>query len=69
LSRLELRVVELAGIDKIAGNEVPMQKKYIVRLTDQERKERMEVVKKPKGTSQKVRRAQILLEADADGPN
>ncbi len=27
------------------------------------------VVKKLKGTSQKVRRAQILLKADADGPN
>lgn len=46
-----------------------MQKKYIVRLTDQERSELQSVVKKLKGTSQKVRRAQILLKADADGPN
>ena len=46
-----------------------MQKKYIVRLTDQERDELMTVVKKLKGTSQKVRRAQILLKADAHGPN
>jgi hypothetical protein len=46
-----------------------MQKKYIVRLTDQERSELAEVVKKLKGTSLKVRRAQILLKADADGPN
>jgi len=46
-----------------------MQKKYIVRLTDEERDELREVVKKLKGTSQKVRRAQILLKADADGPN
>jgi hypothetical protein len=46
-----------------------MQKKYIVRLTDQERGELVAVVKKLKGTSQKVRRAQILLKADADGPN
>lgn len=46
-----------------------MQKKYIVRLTDQERSELATVVKKLKGTSQKVRRAQILLKADADGPN
>ena len=46
-----------------------MQKKYIVRLTDQERNELQEVVKKLKGTSQKVRRAQVLLKADADGPN
>jgi len=46
-----------------------MQKKYVVRLTDQERNELQDVVKKLKGTSQKVRRAQILLKADADGPN
>jgi Homeodomain-like domain len=46
-----------------------MQKKYVVRLTDQERNELQEVVRKLKGTSQKVRRAQILLKADADGPN
>jgi hypothetical protein len=46
-----------------------MQKKYIVRLTDEERKVLREVVKKLKGTSQKVRRAQVLLMADADGPN
>ena len=46
-----------------------MQKKYIVRLTDEERKVLREVVKKLKGTSQKVRRAQVLLKADADGPN
>lgn len=46
-----------------------MQKKYIVRLTDQERSELVQVVRKLKGTSQKVQRAQILLKADADGPN
>jgi hypothetical protein len=45
-----------------------MQKKYIVRLTDMERATLTEVVKKLKGSSQKVRRAQILLKADADGP-
>ena len=45
-----------------------MQKKYVVRLTDEEREELGRVVKKLKGTSQKVRRAQILLKADADGP-
>src|SRR5215813_11867755 len=45
-----------------------MQKKYIVRLTDAERATLLEVVKKLKGSSQKVRRAQILLKADADGP-
>jgi Homeodomain-like domain len=46
-----------------------MQKVYVVRLTDQERSELQVVIKKLKGTSQKVRRAQILLKADADGPN
>ena len=46
-----------------------MRKKYIVRLTDEERGILEEVVKKLKGTGQKVRRAQILLKADANGPN
>ena len=46
-----------------------MQKKYVVRLTDQERNELQNIVKKLKGTGQKVRRAQILVKADADGPN
>jgi len=45
-----------------------MKKKYIVRLTEQERETCFEVIKKLKGTNQKVRRAQILLKADADGP-
>ena len=45
-----------------------MRKKYIVRLTDQERQVLAEIVKKLKGSSQKVRRAQILLKADAEGP-
>jgi hypothetical protein len=46
-----------------------MQKVYVVRLMDQERDELQTVIKKLKGTGQKVRRAQILLKADADGPN
>jgi hypothetical protein len=46
-----------------------MEKKYIVRLTDEERAHLEFVIKKLKGTSQKVRRAQVLLKADADGPN
>lgn len=45
-----------------------MQKKYIVRLSKAERGVLQEVVKKLKGGGQKVRRAQILLKADADGP-
>ena len=46
-----------------------MEKKYIVRLTDEERETLREVIKKLKGSSQKVRRAQMLLKADVDGPN
>lgn len=45
-----------------------MQKKYIVRLTSQERGACHEVIRKLTGTSQKVRRAQLLLKADAEGP-
>lgn len=45
-----------------------MQKKYVVRLSEQERDLLREVIKNLKGTNQKVRRAQILLKADADGP-
>ena len=45
-----------------------MNKKYIVRLSASERQVCQEVVKKLKGTSQKVRRAHILLAADAEGP-
>lgn len=45
-----------------------MQKKYIVRLTEVERVTLEQIVRKLKGSSQKVRRANILLKADADGP-
>ena len=43
-------------------------KKYIVRLTDSEREICREVIRKLKGTSEKVGRAQMLLKADANGP-
>lgn len=43
--------------------------KYIVRLSDEERHELQTIVKKLKGTSQKVTRALALLHADADGPD
>lgn len=45
-----------------------MLKKYLVRLTELERETLQSVIKKLSGTSQKVRRAHILLKADADGP-
>ena len=45
-----------------------MHKIYIVRLSESERTICLEVIKKLKGSSQKVRRAHILLQADANGP-
>ena len=45
-----------------------MKKKYIVRLSDEERAECEQVIKKLKGSSNKVRRAQMLLKADVNGP-
>jgi hypothetical protein len=45
-----------------------MQKKYVVRLSEEERQVCEQVSDKLKGTSQKVRRANILLKADAGGP-
>src|SRR5262249_8965348 len=45
-----------------------MRKKYVVRLTAAERATLEQIVRKLKGSSQKVRRANILLKADAAGP-
>ena len=45
-----------------------MIKKYIVRLSDEERAVCQDILKTLKGSSQRFRRAQILLKADADGP-
>jgi hypothetical protein len=46
-----------------------MLKKYIVRLTAPERQILREVIRKLLGSARKIRRAQILLKADAEGPN
>jgi hypothetical protein len=46
-----------------------MNKKYIVRLSKKEREELLDVVKRLSGSSQKVKRAQILLKSDVRGPN
>ena len=46
-----------------------MPKKYIVRLSESEREHLRLVIKKLNGSSQKVRRAQILLKADATVAN
>jgi transposase len=45
-----------------------MNKKFIVRLSDEECAVCQEIIKKLKGSSQKFRRAQVLLKANADGP-
>jgi hypothetical protein len=45
-----------------------MPKKYIVRLTAEERRMLREFVRNLCGSSQKVRRAQMLLKADVAGP-
>jgi len=45
-----------------------MNKKYVVRLTVEERAVCEATVAKEKGRSQKLRRAMILLKADVDGP-
>jgi len=44
-----------------------MNKKYVVRLTDEERAICEATIKNNKGKSEKLRRATILLKADADG--
>lgn len=46
-----------------------MKEKYVVRLSAEEREELKRITKKLSGSSQKVRRANILLMTDADGPN
>ncbi len=44
-----------------------METKYIVRLDDQEQEELKTIVTKLSGSSQKVRRANILLQSDVNG--
>jgi transposase len=45
-----------------------MNKKYIVRLSDEERCQLAELTRKGKATAYKRRHANILLKADVDGP-
>jgi hypothetical protein len=46
-----------------------MVKKYIVRLTGEERERLKAMVTKGRTNAQKIRRAQVVLKVDADGPN
>jgi Homeodomain-like domain len=55
-------------VNLYGDKEVPMNKKYIVRLTDEERAVCETTIKNEKGKSEKLRRATILLKADTDGP-
>jgi Homeodomain-like domain len=46
-----------------------MRKKYVVRLTDEEREMLNGLLKGQRVAAQRARRARILLKADAEGPN
>ncbi|MEG3991673.1 hypothetical protein QUA13_32095 [Microcoleus sp. S28C3] len=46
-----------------------MRKKYIVRLSDDERSQLQTIIKTLKGSASKVKRANILLKADIEGKN
>jgi hypothetical protein len=46
-----------------------MNKKYIVRLTPEERQQLEALVTKGKGAAYRIKHANILLAVDADGPN
>jgi hypothetical protein len=46
-----------------------MNKKYIVRLTAEEKKELENLIKKGKTQAYRIKHANILLAVDADGPN
>ena len=45
-----------------------MNKKYIVRLTEEEREGLTRLVSKGKAAARKLTRARVVLKADADGP-
>ena len=45
-----------------------MPKKYVVRLSDEERSQLSALVKKGKAAAYRIRHANILLKVDADGP-
>jgi DNA-binding MarR family transcriptional regulator len=46
-----------------------MNKTYIVRLTDDERQELVQLTKSGKAAASKIKHAHILLHVDANGPN
>jgi len=46
-----------------------LSKKYVVRLTTEEREQLTRLVRTGKAAAQKIRRANILLKTDVDGPS
>src|SRR5215471_15073533 len=48
---------------------IDMNKTYIVRLTDDERHELVQLTKSGKAAASKIKHAHILLHVDANGPN
>ncbi len=46
-----------------------MNKKYVVRLTEEERSELRELVSKGKAAAYKIKHANVILNVDADGPS
>src|SRR3954454_24429899 len=64
-----MEVAILGRFERLLGTRRSLvNKKYIVRLSADERAFCEDIVKNLKGSSQKFRRAQILLQADAEGP-
>ena len=51
----------------IMRQRVKMNKKYVVRLTEQEREQLKAFIRKGKAAAYKIKHANILLKADADG--
>ena len=52
---------------RCSQTECAMNKKYIVRLTDEDRAQLTELTRKGQAAAYKIRHAHILLKADADG--
>ena len=67
-SLLDLRMNSSGFSCILSSRRYGMKKKYIVRLSTAEREELHLVIKKLSGSSQKVKRAQILLKADIAEP-
>jgi hypothetical protein len=70
LSQQEIRVGKFfATKDDTETRRFPINKKYIVWLTDQEWGELVSMIENLRRTSEKVQRAYNLLRASADGLN